>query len=149
MPLLSLARECRSYTPKISQSSSPIVASPSVGVEYSKQMAITVDFVHSAVPLFPILTSMCLWGIGSYKRDCVRYASQVENHRNEAFADERLSPRRLIDDRLLDRQPNSMLYSPFLATFRPVAAYTTSRGSEHCSARSPPLLQYDDVTIQR
>lgn len=84
--------------------------------------------------------------VGSYKRDSVRFACEIGNHRHDAYAGESLSPRRLTNDRTIDSQPDTMLLSASSVTFHPAAEGTVSRGNEFGRTRSSCFLHSDDVT---
>lgn len=97
-----------------------------------------------------VLTSMCPQGhMHRPKSGSVWFACSIESHRHQAFGDECLIPCRLIDDRLLDRQPDFMLSSESLAPFHSAAEETTSLDNEVGSARSPCFLQYKCSTSHR
>lgn len=76
--------------------------------------------------------------MGNYRRASVRYASEAEGHRHEAFADECKNPLRRIDDRFFLTANPTLKYSAF--SLPPLSPQQKTRYPTAANVVRPDLL---------
>lgn len=128
---------------------------PSVSVDKKTQVVIVGNSVYSAAQFNPDFfifsldfdVSPAAWTTTNVTTFDLPARLQAIDVRRSLI--QRLSQRSLIDYRLLDCQPSSMLSSPSFAPFRPAAEDKVFRDCELNSTPCPCLVPADDVTTHR